>query len=98
MEDTWIGLIDETEQGNWLFTDGTTLAGVLVNNLGYKCGRIALDGRLYGIGCDQWYAYICMTKGKVDKWNTIVTKLTMNSFWFFRNLSTLTDLRNLVKI
>ena len=66
MEDTWIGLIDETEQGNWMFTDGTTWDGVrdLFTNVGGKCRRITSDGGLSGSNCDQQYSYICMTKGK----------------------------------
>ena len=65
MEATWIGLIDEAAQGNWMFTDGTRWPDVPVSNTGFKCGYITSSGGLYGTNCDEQYEYICMTKGKI---------------------------------
>ena len=65
MEETWVGLIDEASQRNWMFTDGTRWADVPVLNEGNKCGHITSIGGLLGTNCDEQYDYICMTKGKV---------------------------------
>ena len=63
----WVGLTDQVQEGNWVFTDGTTLPeGVTFRtDNGWtteNCGFLNYDG-LDDSTCSGQFVYICMTKG-----------------------------------
>ena len=63
----WVGLTDEADEGNWTFTDGTTLPeeGTFLRTNGrsnQNCARLGPAG-LFDRNCNRNLSYICMTMG-----------------------------------
>ena len=63
----WIGLTDEGHEGNWTFTDGTTLPEEVTfdeqnGRSDEKCGFLYYTG-LDDHRCTKKIPYLCMTKG-----------------------------------
>ena len=70
----WIGLTDEGDDGNWTFTDGTTLPeGVTFDaqngGTNDNCGFV-YPVVLHDISCQAKIPYLCMTKGKYRQSNS----------------------------
>ena len=78
----WAGLTDEGHEGNWAFTDGTTLPEGVTLDIqngasNENCGFL-FPGGIDDYKCWKKLPYLCMAKGNCLKYNTCkVNKLNI---------------------